>query len=312
MHPLISQCQCGHDEHKDDPPPFVIPTEPDNINDNVFEKYSLKPFCVDVVVYHFPCLDGFASATVAYSYIPQAKFIGVNHGQLAELGPQLKGKRVLFLDIMPKSGNLQEWELNDYLVLDHHESSFRETCTEKAYLNREYSGCTLAWAYFYPGKRVPYIMTAIQNRDIWKHSVDDDYFVTGLQKTYSYCALCWFPIFFDGNTDAVKKLGKPHVDERMAKIGEFIAGAKVVDILGHKAFIIECDDVQCINDIGSQITKENTNIAIIWRKRNDNYVYSLRSQMGIGPDVSKIAQTYGGGGHYHASGFYSDKEIKFK
>ena len=55
--------------------------------------------------------------------------------------------------------------------------------------------------------------------------------------------------------------------------------------------------------------KSDTPFVVIWSVRKDGRLsYSLRASDG-GPDLSKIASRYGGGGHAKAAGFLSDVPV---
>jgi uncharacterized protein len=88
----------------------------------------LDPKTIDIVLYHGGCPDGFGSAFVAWLLLSDSekeiKYQGVNH--LSAL-PDVRGKRVILLDICFKSQVIQDMiqTADKLLVIDHHHTAMQ-------------------------------------------------------------------------------------------------------------------------------------------------------------------------------------------
>lgn len=61
--------------------------------------------------------------------------------------------------------------------------------------------------------------------------------------------------------------------------------------------------------LGHELAKRSeSGVGVVWHLDGETYRWELRSTAD-GPDVSEIAEAYGGGGHAHAAGFQSGFNI---
>lgn len=273
----------------------------------------LHPSEITLVFYHFPCWDGFTSAMTAYMYNPNIKFRPVNHTALNAIDPNdLKGEKILFVDICPRLDVFKTWNLPNYLVLDHHKTTFHQfnpehkgdfkdvytTLDHRVYLHPLKSGVGLAWMYFFPGTCIPYMFQCVQARDIWKFhmAVNSKVYMTGFAKLFVNCVECLQRI--DDNT--VLDVGRREQAIRNTLIETERAKAQVTGKIIH----LECEDYTLRSDLGAALVKYNRNsIACLWKHSPPEIWVSLRSHDPDGPDVSSLAGKFQGGGHKHAAGF---------
>lgn len=279
----------------------------------------------DIVIFHYPCQDGLASAWVAYNAHKEkgltVDLYPIAHGKPIDIG-MFAGKRVICCDYAPSPEVLAELEhvVKSIQILDHHVTA-QKALEGKSYavfdMNR--SGAGITWDWFYPDKSMPDFIQMIQDRDIWKWVVPGSKeFTAGL---FTMCStieymdfnkLFW--LFEQMYLDATKvswykELGtiistltdnkaRAIGDDHMGTITPFVFDGKL-----YRACVVNCfPDIT--SEAGNYISKsEQIDFAVLWRYHNpskDFYV-SLRSTGDI--DVSAIAKSFGGGGHKNAAGF---------
>lgn len=282
-----------------------------------FHRLCLTRDEVDTVVYHHPCSDGFASAMVAYLYNPTMQFIPVNHSQLRTQGSQLRGKRVAFIDIAPHEDDLAGWEMKQYVILDHHQSAERALANvppQCKVFDMHRSGVGLAWTFFFGmAVELPLMLQYIQARDLWRQDTLDGCvdFITGLNALTVYCAYEWVSIMNDQHSMmTLITMGGKLEKQRQDRVEAYVRRAverKIQSVPNVKFYAVNCTDRSCTSDVGAQLARKNptTAVGLIWCYDGTEKCYwiSLRSMDPNGPDVARIAKSYGGGGHRAASGF---------
>lgn len=307
-HPLFSTCQ---------PKSLVLQQVVTTEYQPAYKQLKLQREQVQVVVYHAPCNDGFASAVVAYLYNHNLTFLPVNHDQLSDLGETLKGKRVVFIDISPKQADLKNWDMEAYVILDHHISAECELKSVLEYnkvFDMQHSGCGLAWKYFYGTQApMPLFLEFIQARDLWKQEQLEGCaaFTAGLHALIETCANEWVNLM----NSPEKMISLIHTggrleQERMRRVERYVKKAVKRSISAFPEvdiYVINCTDSSCTSDAGAQLTLQNPMqaVGLLWSYDGERKEYhiSIRSMSKVGPDVSLIAKYYGGGGHRAASGF---------
>jgi hypothetical protein len=133
----------------------------------------MQPKDVEVVCYHYPCMDGIASAYVSQKFNPSIKLVKWIHGcNLESILPDFEQKNVLFIDVCPFLNQLEKIKTvaKSVYVLDHHFSK-QEECGHLEYckFDMSISGCVMAWNYFFPDKEVPLVLKCIMDRDLMQY-----------------------------------------------------------------------------------------------------------------------------------------------
>jgi len=206
--------------------------------------------------------------------------------------------------------------------IDHHKTSFEYEYSKelKGLRDNKFSGCELAWKYFYPDRKMPRAVELIGDRDkwAWKHGKDTAFFNLGL-KLYDHQPKdgIWETLFNDTNgyhTKGIMSEGdiclkfRDNFCEDYAKSYGF-----ETEFEGYKCFALG------IYMFGSEAfgdRMKNYDICLSFAYLGNNWTVGLYSD-GKGIDVGKIAQKYGkkygtsGGGHFGAAGFTSP-ELPFK
>ncbi len=279
------------------------------------ERKITKPI---VVFYHGNCTDGFTGAWVAWKkFGNKAEYIGYTYDDFV---PNLKGKEIYTIDMTFEDPVLTErlTRNNKHLTsIDHHVSNKERTlATYKPLYALNHSGCTLAWQYFFPQKKVPRFLLLVEDMDLWRQKI------TGGQDLYNYLDLVDFN--FKIYDKIIKDFENSKKRKQILDAGKLLSRyenrmiarhisryAKLVRFAGHKVYAINSTDDA--SETGDRLYNLLPPFSIIWREIKDGQVIvSLRGDGSV--DTSKIAGKYGGGGHRNSSGFVlpSLKQLPWK
>ena len=268
-----------------------------------------------IVLYHNKCSDGFGAAWSAWKkFGDKASYSGVNHGD--PLPKIIKGKIVYLLDFsypMDKTHKLVK-NAKRVISIDHHISAEKSTKAAHEYsyaLN--HSGAALAWKYFHPNKKIPKLISYIEDIDLWKRILPKTMELNLALRIFPLDFKIWSKIAYDWDQ---KKLREKYAMEGVAMlkyendlVSRIIEDAEDVIINKQKASVVNAP-VRLASQIGDALVKGRRHpIGIVWQKKNEKFLVSLRSRSSS--DVSKIAVSYGGGGHRNAAAFRLPAKIKF-
>jgi oligoribonuclease NrnB/cAMP/cGMP phosphodiesterase (DHH superfamily) len=246
------------------------------------------------------------------------------------------GEDIWFVDLSFKKDTA--WQLQELLNkgcnitwIDHHTSSMElekapgyEWIKEIPGLRLEgVSGAALTWYWKYNGGIVdedmlPYYMKLVSDYDCWKYKYDPH--------------TTWFKLAMDTTDDTPfasiwKKFQATEIYDKLTQIEEMTPllniGKEIktyVDInnefyYDNYAYESEIGGLKCIvvnKKSNSWVFGENYSkypVCVVWVYDGEWYSYSIYSH-DKEVDCSKIAESYGGGGHRSAAGFKS-KELLF-
>jgi len=286
-------------------------TESNNIIKNKF---------YDVVLFHYPCQDGLSSGWIVNyfhkSYDKNIDIYPIKHGSPYDYS-RLKNKKIIFCDYSPSKEVLDELELicDEIKILDHHITAL-DALKDKPYaiFDMEKSGAGLTWEYFYPLIEMPLFIQMVQDRDLWKWNIPDSKdFTAGLFTLWDgYDHYDFEQIFklydeiylskdkFNFCMGLGQVINKAN-SQKAKSIAE--SGCKRIDkFMGFKVCVVNCP-VEHASEVGNVLSSmDSIDFAVMWSYNNvtESYYVSLRSCNKV--DVSKIAKSYGGGGHVNASG----------
>lgn len=279
----------------------------------------------DIILFHYPCQDGLASAWVVHRYMyelqyeKQIELYPIQYGKIINLD-RLTNKRVIFCDYAPSKEVLDQIEkvTKKITILDHHISS-QKALVDKPYaiFDMTKSGVGLTWEYFFPDKQMPKFIQMIQDRDIWTWKIENSReFTSGFTTVCSGIEMYDFNELFQlfnelYDEDNLKKF------RFYIKIGSIINNSvmlkckymaiehlkKINNYKGYNVCIVNCSS-DLSSDLGNILaSSETVDFAALWRYNHtkEEYYVSLRSNNKV--DVSLIAKEFGGGGHKNASGF---------
>lgn len=292
----------------------------------------------DIVMFHYPCQDGLASAWVVSNYHKELnspiKLYPISHGAtLGKQKPQDKtcktididmfvGKRVIICDYAPQLDILEQLEqvVQSIVILDHHTTA-QKSLEGKSYaiFDMSRSGAGITWDYFYQNVPMPNFIQMIQDRDLWKWEITESKdFTAGF---YTMCSTIG-QMDFDGLFELFNQMySNPEKSKFYLDLGKIISTItenkaqtigddhmRSVSSYAFNGVIYKACVVNCSTDIASETgnyisSSEQIDFAVLWRYHNPSkeFYVSLRSTGDI--DVSTIAKSLGGGGHKNAAGF---------
>lgn len=141
---------------------------------------------IDVIIYHHPCSDGFASFWVAQHYLKNIvgkEVIGVPKAiDKIPLDESLYiGKNVLMVDILTKDYKDILAKAKNLVILDHHKTSKEilesdPNYADYAYFNMQKSGVGLAWEYFFEEPEKYYERYNRKEAEEFNKNHNDDFF----------------------------------------------------------------------------------------------------------------------------------------
>lgn len=257
-----------------------------------------------VVLYHAECPDGFAGSFSAWKkFGKKAMYIPVHHN--TEPPEEIYGKNVYTIDysyplpvverIIPKVKSLT--------IIDHHVSNILAVKLAGGVIDMNHSGAVLAWKCFHPDKKVPRLFKNIEDIDIWKFKLPYTNELAEITALYPFDYRVWDKMVTEIETkDGLKKYvdeGKILLKKRNDLIVKIADYAEEVEFEGYKALMV--NSPVYTSHISAILYKKMPPIAIVWSRRGDKVVISLRSDGTV--DVAKIAEKYGGGGHKSSAGF---------
>lgn len=271
----------------------------------------MKGSNIDVVIYHSPCADGHAAASLFYHLNPIVEMIGMHPKNEFIAFDQIYKKNVVLVDIAFSLKTMKEIAAcaKNVVVLDHHITN-QETLKTLSEPNLEChfvmgkAGVCLAWEYLYPNRKIPKALHYIGLKDVWQHESNQEavYFTNAFTcpKTWDE----WLPFHFDSpQVDEMITKGKILYEYNQSILNTLMEKVRYTTYNGYKIAIINVP-FPFISDIGALICQKEPDkmIAVIWNKPADEpYNCSLRSNEKTGPNVAQLAEKLGGGGHIHAA-----------
>ncbi len=276
-----------------------------------------------LVIFHYPCLDGFTAAWACWLKHPDAEFVHGVHGQAP---PDCTGRDVMLLDFSYKWPVMTEIikQAKSVLILDHHKSAAEDLSGLDTFLelndnvnvvfDMEKSGARLAWEYFHGhgiGAR-PMLIDYVEDRDLWKFKFPLTREITAALFSYEYDFQQWNALADVLNT----KEGERHLTEagraierkHHKDIAELLKITRIMrefnlGYWGKQPYVPVANMPYTMASDAANLMAEGHPFAATYYINGDgDCVFSLRSRED-GVDVSEIAKQYGGGGHKHAAGF---------
>lgn len=284
---------------------------------------SSKP----LVLYHGPeCSDGFTAAWAAWKYMPDAEFIPVQYGQGP---PDVAGRDVFLLDFSYKRPVLEKMleSCASMVLLDHHKTAEAELSgLEHPKLTPVFDlakcGARLAWERFFPHEEAPYLISLVEDRDLWRFALPDsraiNAYIRSLPMTFEYWDIMgafqppWqTPVYTiwtetldgewnHGDWDHAVVQGKAILRFQEEQVAASCRNAVEIELGGHRILAVNC--TANISEVAGRLAETRPFGASYFIRGDGMEVWSLRSRNGA-VDVSEVARRFGGGGHRAAAGF---------
>jgi uncharacterized protein len=261
----------------------------------------------DLCLYHANCDDGFGAAFAVWKrFGDSVKYLAVNYGHPP---PEVTDLDIVIVDFSYKRPVMIEMAENakTILVLDHHKTAQaeldgieRECLNTKVVFDMNRSGAVMAWEHFHPESKVPDFFLYLQDRDLWTKKLPRIDEFTFALRSYPYHFLIWDKLYNYPTADliaegeAIHRYFRKLVDE--AKTHAFFR-----DIAGHRVPVVNAS-MFLASEVAGELSEDYA-FAAVYVETENTVIWSLRSRMPDGLDVSEIAKRFGGGGHKHAAGF---------
>lgn len=273
----------------------------------------------DIVIYHGGCPDGSSAALAAYEakFGVHAEYIGMGYNDSPPDDDHIRGKNVYVLDYSFSREQVEHMSAltNEFVLIDHHKTALdRLEGHPNCILDMEHSGATLSWAYFNDARPedAPEFYLYIEDRDLWKYDLPNSREISSALNNYNgrHNFLNWIDVA--DNWDEIKpqliQEGRTILAYEKEMIKGILSKSEIVTLIpsGRKAMVVNCSTL--FSEVGEKLcykAKEKNiepiGITYFWNPREEKWIFSIRGRGEV--DVSKIAETYGGGGHKSAAGF---------
>lgn len=274
-----------------------------------------------LVIYHKSCIDGQGAAAVCAARWPKAELYA---GVYSEAPPDVTDREVYLVDFSYPLQVLKHMliDARHITIIDHHKTAIDELAGFHSpkltkVMTNENSGAVLTWKYCFPDRVVPQMLIHIEDRDLWKFVYGDTTrAVTAYLYSLDFDVPHWvqmldehfwtrhFGIFIAG--------GETLLRQEQKRVKSLSRHPRWLNIGGYLVPAVNCNAYYA-SEVGHELTHhfESTDMSLTFAATyydiEDGRVFSLRSAPD-GADVAAVAKQYGGGGHFHASGFKVTRE----
>ena len=257
----------------------------------------MKTLCI----YHGDCADGFGAAYAVWKrFGDEVEYYPATHG---DPPPDVTGRDVIMVDFSYKRGVLTEMleHCESMTILDHHKTARDDLVTLfhpklRIVFDMDRSGAVIAWEYFHPNTTIPSLLLYVQDRDLWQWRLPHSREILTALETY--------PMRFDVWDRLVPQLlagdGTHMLAYHRSILDDMKTRADIMQLDGYTVPVINAPHFLA-SDLGN-ILAQGHPFAVVYTVDARGVRYSLRSAED-GIDVSEIAKSHGGGGHFHAAGF---------
>lgn len=308
------------------------------------QSYSSSPASTewrpDIVIYHFPCDDGFGSAMACYAkYGDSIQYVGAKYG---DAPPDVQGKNVLICDFSYREDVLQKMAClaASVVVLDHHktaeEALFKYAVSDRDLVNinniqleldacadteltlplvalfdMERSGAGITWDFLFPRQSRPLMIDLLEDRDLWRFTDRRTKPFTMFLRANPFDLPHWYGLMAGMESDHIRQnylmQGHAILAYHDNKVRELLEQVIWGEIGGLSVPIVNAN--WCFSsDVGHELLQKYPDApfaATYFDRYDGKRQFSLRSDNDrvCRMDVSAIAKIYGGGGHRNAAGF---------
>lgn len=262
-----------------------------------------------ICIYHGNCADGFTAAWVVRLALGKDSDIEYYPGFYQTPPPDVTDKIVYMVDFSYKKPVMEEMlkQAKKIIHIDHHVSAIEDLVDvtdpklEKFYSpENTASGAMLCWQYFFPTVEVPEFINHIDDRDRWQFKLHGTREIQANVFSYDYTFENWDKLVTQDLEEQIRE-GTAIERKHFKDIRELMnVVVRRMNISGYNVPVANIP-YQLGSDMCHALAK-NEPFAAYYYDKPDRREFGLRSSP-VGIDVSKIAVTFGGGGHYHASGF---------
>lgn len=270
--------------------------------------------------YHSGCPDGFGAAwSVRKAWGEDAWYVARGHEDRVRTG-DCEDALVAFVDIAPGRDELRELAdvASQVVVLDHHVTARDRLASDSSYVNEleeeghllhfdlGHSGSVLAWQYFHPENDTPDLLRYVEDQDLWNWALPQSDAINAAIASYPREFEVWDRLA----SDPISKLadeGEPILRSNRMEVARRLDHARPVALGTQRIEAVNASTNRA--QIGHELAKRaafGQEWGLVYRVEGAELYATIYS---IGDlDISKVAMTYGGGGHKNASGFHVSLE----
>jgi len=268
-----------------------------------------------LVIYHGNCRDGFCAAWAVRKAFPESHFFPGFYGKDP---PNVLGRRVIMVDFSYPPEVLKEIadKCKSLLVLDHHktaEEALKGFKHEKATIEFDMSrsGAGMAWDTYHGYSTRPWLVSYVEDRDLWKQALPDSTSISALIGTLEFDFDVWdrFAQEYKTVVPELVEMGKAVERKTKQYVREVAKNVRRVDFHGYNIPVVNAPQVD-ISELLNFLANDAPFSMGWWQLSDGSYTYGLRSKGDF--DVSEIAKRHGGGGHKNAAGFQLKEPLVFE
>lgn len=259
-----------------------------------------------VVIYHYPCLDGFGGAFAAWKkFGDTAEYRGMRRSN--PVPTDLAGKDVYFIDFTyPKEVTDKiVAEARSVTILDHHigVQDVVESVSQHVFDN-DRSGATIAWRYFHPDTPVPRLFSYLEDIDLWLNALPSTKEIALFLSTEPFDFGVWEHLVAkcedEKGFEEIKWVGAQYARYHDETVSRFVSEAFEVEFEGHRVSAANVPNFFA-SSVGHRLYEGKAPFAITWHVERSGTHVSLRGDGSV--DLSELARRHGGNGHRGAAGF---------
>jgi uncharacterized protein len=257
-----------------------------------------------LVIVHKDCSDGFTAEYVAWTALGDtAEYASADFG---DEPPPVAGRDVIILDFCypPSVIRRIDQEAKSLLVLDHHKSQIPLVGNLQAELrpgNRivldvSRAGCRLAWDHFYPGISPPYLVDAVEDRDLLRWALPESEVFLAKLDTMERTIENWDNVarMAPETLRRFIREGAPMYAKLNALASDVARFAQPTRVSGIEGLAVSVPG-QLSSYVGMLLAQRSRTYGICWSMLDANRIkLSIRSNNGM---ACQIAERLGGGGH---------------
>lgn len=271
--------------------------------------------------YHNADFDGICSVAIILDAYPKCELIGVNYGdtldiKALDIRAVQPGEKVFVVDFCFEVAEMIGLNIKADLVwIDHHISSmskmsdYTDTAIIAGIREVGMGACALVWRFINEPLSMPYSVQLLAEYDVWNHSdvntlpfqygmreLDDSSVTSPIWTELFKISMCEFAIHNICETGKI-------IIRYESKQNKIYAKSMSFEFLLEDLRVLAINKA-CANSrlFDSVFDPAKHDLMMLFDVKPDQVSHSLYS-LPEGPDVSKIAEIYGGGGHRNAAGF---------
>jgi len=268
-----------------------------------------------ICFYHAGCPDGFGAAwAVRSAWGEDAAYVARGHEDHAPLD-RCKDALVAFVDIAPGREELVELAgvSDQVVVLDHHVTALDRLTSDPDLLDSleaeghllhfdlGHSGAMLAWRHFRPDDPPPELLRYVEDQDLWSWALPDSDAVNAAIASHPREFHVWDELSATPIESLVRE-GTPILRANRMEVQRRIEHARPVALGTQRIEAVNASTNR--SQIGHELARRadfGKAWGLVYRVEGAEVFATLYSIGDV--DVSKIALSYGGGGHPNAAGF---------